>query len=181
MTMDPIKNLIAGTDPLHSDPSGVPDGETALRRMLSEPAAFSDNATAGVVSLDDARRRRRAKVAGLLTIAAAAVAAGVLVAGNLGALTSVPEPASTVAATESATPTPTPSATTTPTPTATPTPTPTSAPVAWTKFTDATGQATFELPGGWTVTEAPKTIQGAGYNVIDVKKLLTSKILLARR
>ena len=64
--------------------------------MLSEPAAFSDDATVGIASLDDARRRRRAKVAGLLTIAAAAVAAGVLVAGNLGALTSAPEPASTV-------------------------------------------------------------------------------------
>ena len=167
MTMDPIKGLIAGTDPLHSDPSGIPDGETALRRMLSEPAAFSDDATVGIASMDDARRRRRAKVAGLLTIAAAAVAAGVLVAGNLGALTSAPEPASTGTATESAAPAPTPSATATPTPT--PTPTPSAAPVAWTKFTDATGQATFELPAGWTVTEAPTTIQGAGYNVIEVK------------
>jgi len=168
MTMDPIKNLIAGADPLHSDPSGIPDGEAALRRMLSEPAAFSDSATAGVVSLDDARRRRHATVAGLLTIAAAAVAAGVLVAGNLGALTSAPEPASTVAATESATSTPTPSAT--------PTPTPTSPPGAWTKFTDATGQATFELPVGWTVTEAPKTIQGVGYNVIDVNNSVGKKV-----
>lgn len=137
--------------------------------MLSEPAPFSDNVTAGVVSLDDARRRRRAKNAGLLTIAAAAVAAGVLVAGNVGALTSAPEPASTVVSTESATPTPTPSATTTPTPTATPTPTPTAAPVAWTKFTDATGQATFEHRVGWTVTEAPNTIQGVGYNTVVVK------------
>ncbi len=107
MTMDPIKNLIAGTDPLHSNPSGIPDGEAALRRMLSEPAAFSDSAPSGVVSLEDARRRRRAKVAGLLTIAAAAVAVGVLVAGNLGSLTSAPQPASTVAATESTAPTPT--------------------------------------------------------------------------
>ncbi|WP_104175446.1 hypothetical protein [Arthrobacter sp. Y81] len=174
MTMDPIKNLIAGADPLHSDPSGIPDGETALRRMLSEPAAFSDDATVGIASMDDARRRRRAKVAGLVTIAAAAVAAGVLVASNLGALTSAPEPASTVAATESAAPTPTPSATDTRT--ATPTPTPSAAPVAWTKFTDATGQATFELPVGWTVTEAPNTIQGAGYNVIEVKNTDGKKV-----
>ena len=167
--MDPIKNLIAGTDPLRSDPSGVPDGETELRRMLSEPAAFSDNVATGVASLDDARRRRRAKVAGLLTIAAAAVAAGVLVAGNLGALTSAPEPASTVAAaTETATPTPTPSATATPTPTPTLTATPSAAPAAWTKFTDATGQATFEHPVGWTVSEAPHTIAGGQYNTIKV-------------
>lgn len=117
MTMDPIRNLIAGTDPLHSNPSGIPDGEAALRRMLSEPAAFSDSAPSGVVSLEDARRRRRAKAAGLLTIAAAAVAVGVLVAGNLGSLTSAPQPASTVAATESTAPTPTPTASGTPTPT----------------------------------------------------------------
>ncbi|MDR6508668.1 hypothetical protein [Arthrobacter oryzae] len=168
MTMDPIKNLIAGTDPLHSDPSGIPDGETALRRMLSEPAAFSDNAAAGIVSLDEARRRRRAKVAGLVTIAAAAVAVGVLVAGNLGALTSAPEPAGTVAATESAAPTPTPSATSTPTPSPTPTPTPSAAAVAWTKFTDTTGQATFEHPVGWSVTEDPHTIAGGPYNTIRV-------------
>ncbi len=172
--MDPIKNLIAGADPLRADSAGIPDGETALRRMLSEPAAFSDDATVGIASLDDARRRRRAKVAGLLTIAAAAVAAGVLVAGNLGALTSAPEPASTVGVTESAAPTPTPSSTSTPTPTVTPTPS--AAPVAWTNFTDATGQATFELPVGWTVTEAPNTIQGAGYNAVDVKNTLGKKV-----
>ncbi|MBT2597771.1 hypothetical protein [Arthrobacter sp. ISL-72] len=175
--MDPIKNLIAGTDPLHSDPFGVPDGETELRRMLSEPAAFSDNVATGVASLDDARRRRRAKVAALLTIAVAAVAAGVLVAGNLGALTSAPEPASTVAAaTETATATPTTSATATPTPTPTPTATPSAAPAAWTKFTDATGQATFEHPVGWTVTEEPQTIQGAGYNVIGVNNSAGKKV-----
>lgn len=115
--MDPIKNLIEGTDPLHADSAVIPDGETALRRMLFEPAAFSDDATVGIASLDDARRRRRAKVAGLVTIAAAAVAAGVLVAGNLGALTSAPEPASTVGATESATPTPSATASAAATPT----------------------------------------------------------------
>ena len=117
MTMDPIKNLIAGTDPLQSNPSGIPDGEAALRRMLSEPAAFSDSAPSGVVSLEDARRRRRAKVAGLLTIAAAAVAVGVLVAGNLGSLSSASQPASTVTATESTAPTPSATASAAATPT----------------------------------------------------------------
>lgn len=137
---------------MKSDPHPVPDGEEALRRMFSEPAAFTDTLPP-VASLDEARRRR-ARLAGLLTIAAAAVTAGVLVTTNLGSLTTAPAPANTASvetASEYATPTPTPtpSASTSPTPT----PTPTAAPVAWTTFTDATGQATFELPVGWTVQE----------------------------
>ena len=120
--MDPIKNMISGVDPVHNDPS-VPDGEAALRRMLAEPGEFSDSLPHNVSSLAD-RKHRRARLAGVLTLAAAAVTAGVLVATNLGALTTAPEPASTIAglgtASSTATPTPTP----TPTPTATPTATP---------------------------------------------------------
>lgn len=122
--MDPIKNLISAADPVHNDPS-VPDGEAALRRMLSEPAAFSDTLPAGVTSLAD-RKLRRARLAGVLTLAAAAVTAGVLVATNLGALTAPPEPASTVSglgtASATATPTAPPAPTSSATPPADPTP-----------------------------------------------------------
>lgn len=158
-----------------SDPHPVPDGEEALRRMFSEPAAFTDRLPP-VASLDEARRRR-ARLAGLLTIAAAAVTAGVLVTTNLGSLTTAPAPANTSsveAASEYATPTPTPtpSASTSPTPT----PTPTAAPVAWTTFTDATGQATFELPVGWGVTENPHMIAGAPYNTITITNAAGKKV-----
>lgn len=117
--MDPIKNFISATDPVHNDPS-VPDGEAALRRMLSEPAAFSDSLPSNVTSLDD-RKRRRARLAGVLTLAAAAVTAGVLVATNVGAMTTAPEPASTVAGLGTASATATPTASATPTPSGTPT------------------------------------------------------------
>lgn len=147
--MDPLKNRISAMDPVHTDPF-VPDGEAALHRMFSEPAAFSDSGLADVATMDEMRRRRRARLVGAMTIAVAAVAAGVLVATNLGALTTAPEPASsvvatetTVAATPSATPTATPSATTAPP----------VAPVAWTTFSDTSGQATFAHPADWNVTE----------------------------
>ena len=167
--MDPIKNRISATDPVHDDPS-VPDGEAALHRMLTEPAAFSDTGLAGVASLEEVRRRRRARIAGAMTIAVAAVAAGVLVATNLGALTTAPEPASSVVATASpapasasATPTATPSAT----PSAAPAPPP--APAAWTTFTDSSGQATFEHPVDWRVAESVLTAEtGLGYWTSDI-------------
>ena len=143
--MDPIKNRISAADPVHNDPS-VPDGEAALHRMLTEPAVFSDTGLAGIAPLDEARRRRRARIAGAMTIAAAAVTAGVLVATNLGALTTAPEPASSVVATESSAPA---------SPSAAPTATPehhahARAPAVWTTFTDSTGQATFAHPADWT-------------------------------
>ena len=132
--MDPIKNMISAADPVHNDPS-VPDGEAALRRMFAEPGEFSDSLPHNVFSLAD-RKHRRARLAGVLTLAAAAVTAGVLVATNLGTLTTAPEPASTIAglgtASSTATPTPTPSPTltATPTPTATPSASATSTPKA---------------------------------------------------
>jgi hypothetical protein len=120
--MDPIKNFISATDPVHEDPS-VPDGEAALRRMFAEPAAFTDSLPPNVPSLED-RQRRLARPARVLTLAAAAVTAGVLVATNLGALTTAPEPASTVAglgtASSTATPTPTPTPTASVPPSASP-------------------------------------------------------------
>lgn len=119
--MDPIKNMISATDPVHNDPS-EPDGEAALHRILAGPAVFSDSLPANVVRFED-RKHRRARLAGVLTLAAAAVTAGVLVTTNLGALVSAPEPASTVSSlgTPSTMATPTPPSTPTPTPTPTPT------------------------------------------------------------
>ena len=163
--MDPIKNMISATDPVHNDPS-VPDGEAALRRMLAEPAEFSDSLPANVVRFED-RNHRRARLAGVLTLAAAAVTAGVLVATNLGSLTTAPAPAGTVAPTAVASPTASPSAPASVTPS--PTPTATSAPAVWNTFTDATGQATFELPASWTVSQKPQTIEGGSYNTVEVK------------
>ncbi|HET9348072.1 MAG TPA: hypothetical protein VFO13_02920, partial [Arthrobacter sp.] len=161
--MDPIKNRISATDPMRNDPP-VPDGAAALHRMLTEPAAFSDSGLAGVATLDEVRRRRRARIAGAMTIAVAAVAAGVLVATNLGALTTAPEPASSVVATESLAPAG-PSAT----PTATPSATPVPAPAVWTTFTDSSGQATFEHPADWRVAESVLAAgTGLGYWASDI-------------
>jgi hypothetical protein len=156
--MDPIKNLISGSDPLRSDPA-VPDADEALRRVTTGAPMFTDSLPPNVLQFED-RKRRRARVAGVLTLAAAAVAAGVLVATNLGPLASAPAPAGTVV----------PSATATAGPaTPTPAPTRTAAAVSWTTFTDATGQATFEHPLGWTVSQTPQTIDGGSYNIVAVK------------
>ena len=91
--MDPIKNLIAAADPAHTNRS-VPDSEDALRRILSEPAAFTDTIPPNVTSLTD-RKQRRARLAGVLALAAAAVTVGMLVATNLGTLTPGAVPANT--------------------------------------------------------------------------------------
>ncbi|MFF1382350.1 hypothetical protein ACFVWT_02175 [Arthrobacter sp. NPDC058288] len=142
--MDPIKNMISATDPVRNDPS-MPDGEAALRRMLAEPAAYSDRLAAGATSLEE-RRLRRARLAGAITLAAAAVTAGVLAVNNLGPMASTPGPATT--ATASASP-----ATATPTPgsaaTATPSPTTPSPVLATFVFPD--GHLSFKYPEGWSV------------------------------
>ncbi|MFF2317161.1 hypothetical protein ACFVTE_12935 [Arthrobacter sp. NPDC058097] len=170
--MDPIKNLISRSDPLHNDPAAVPDAEAALRRVTTEAPMFTDSLPANVLRFED-RKRRRARVAGVLTLAAAAVTAGVLVATNLGALVSAPEPAGTVVPPPSEstmpTPTPTPTPSATRTATATPPTTPVAAPATWTTFTDATGQATFEHPLGWKVSQEPQTIDGGSYNIVEMK------------
>ena len=170
--MDPIKNLIAGADPLRSDPA-VPDADEALLQVTTGVPMFTDSLPPNVLQFED-RKRRRARVAGVVTLAAAAVTAGVLVATNLGPLASAPAPAGTVvpSATETAgpaTPTPTATPSATPSATATPAPTRTAAAVSWTTFTDATGQATFEHPLGWTVSQTPQTIDGGSYNIVEVK------------
>ena len=179
--MDPIQSLISGTDPVRREPDG-PNAEAALRRALQEGPVFSDSRSANVLNFDH-RRRNRARLAGVLTLTAAAVTAGVLVTTNLGPLVSAPSPApagtAAVPSSATATPTATPTAAEG-TPSATPSPTPSApeasasapvpaAPTAWTTFTDATGQATFEHPVGWTLSEAPQTIQGGAYNVVAIK------------
>jgi hypothetical protein len=145
--MDPIKNMVSATDPVRNDPS-TPDGEAALRRMLSGPAAFSDRLPAGAASLEE-RRLRRARLAGVITLAAAAVTAGVLAATNLGPVTSAPGPAATVTSSES------PAATqTAATPTAaTPTPQATAPaqPAALGTFAFPDGHLSFSHPREWSV------------------------------
>ncbi|WP_353711816.1 hypothetical protein [Arthrobacter sp. K5] len=175
--MDPIKSLISGSDPLRNDPAEMPDADAALRRVTSGAPMFTDSLPANVLRFRD-RKRRQARVAGVLTLAAATVTAGVLVATNFGALISAPAPAGPVAPTSSETtaaasakPTATlkPTAARTVAPAATATAAPTPAPVTWTTFTDATGQATFEHPVGWTVSQMPQTIDGGSYNIVEVK------------
>lgn len=141
--MDPIKNMISATDPVRNDPS-TPDGEAALRRMLAEPAAYSDRLPAGATSLEE-RRLHRARLAGLITLAAAAVAAGVLAATNLGPLTPALGPAATV--TGSVTPTP---AAKEPAATAPSAPAPPQAASVRT-FVFPDGHLSFAYPEGWSV------------------------------
>lgn len=139
---------------MKSDPHPVPDGEQALRRMFSEPAAFTDTLPP-VASLDEARRRRT-RLAGLLTIAAAAVTAGVLVTANLGALTTAPAPANTAsveAASDSATPTPTPTPSASASPTPAPTPGPTRVPAA----SNACLKENVSGTEAWFTEQLPKT------------------------
>lgn len=103
--MDPIKELIEGADPLRGGGEPVPDAEAALARMLAAPAGGADKLPPNVRSFAAARRLRNARIAGLLTMAAAAVTAGVLVATHLGAINAVPVPAGTTTMTPSASPT----------------------------------------------------------------------------
>lgn len=170
--MDPIKKMIQDADPLLKEQMQVPDAEAALARMLADPEGSGEKLSARVVSLDDVRRRRRVRVAGLLTIAAAAVTAGALVVTNLGSLTDVPEPANTATVVPTATPTPSPTSTPTPSATASPmetagVPMPTSS--AWKTFTDVTGQATFEMPAGWFAVQSPRMIDGKPYSSLSVR------------
>lgn len=167
--MDPIKNLVSGADPIRHHPA-VPDGEEALRGMFARAEGFTDRVSPDIPTLAE-RRQRRARIAGLLAIAAAAVTAGVLVTVNLGPLTAAPAPATTV--TPTANPTP---ATPKPTPTPTGSASSTGAAVvppparpAWTSYTDSTGQATFDIRPDWAVVESPHMIAGMPFNTLEVR------------
>lgn len=154
--MDPIRNLISGADPIGSD-QAVPDGEEALRAMFSRPEVFADRLAPNVPTLAE-RRQRRARVAGLITIAAAAVTVGVLVSLNLGPLTAAPAPASTSTQSPTATASPSPTATAGPAPTSgaavplTPSESAATA-AAWERYSNASARISFDLPPGWTVLE----------------------------
>ncbi|MBO1268893.1 hypothetical protein [Arthrobacter cavernae] len=165
--MDSIKSLVTGADPLNDFPAGPPDGETELTGMLTGIRTFSDTGNAKVVNLDGARKRRRAIAAGLLAMTAAAVTAGIVVAGNLrlpeatpagpavsgspsspASTQEVPTPASSTAAGPSP-------AQTLPVPTLPgPPPVVPAAPQA-TAFTSGDGKVSFKLPAGWTAVEEP--------------------------
>jgi hypothetical protein len=165
--------IIPGTN---NDPSAAPDGEDALRRMLSEPAAFSDSLPHNVSALAD-RGLRRARMAGVLTLAAAAVTVGVLVATNLGSPTSAPAASTTngvMAPTASASFTSTPSPSLTPSTSVSapavviPSATTSVAPVEdWRTYSSAGGKVTFEYPAQWNAA-APKGAAGSPAVDVDV-------------
>ena len=115
--MDPIRNLVSGADPIRHEPA-IPDGEEALRRMLARAEGYTDRVSPDIPTLAE-RRQRRARIAGLLTIAAAAVTAGVLVTMNLGPLTTSPAPAGTAEVTRPEAPAAATALPPTPTPTVT--------------------------------------------------------------
>ena len=177
--MDAIRNLVAGADPIGPNPT-TPDAEEALHSMFSRPEVYADRVSADIPTLAE-RRQRRGRAIGLLTIAAAAVTAGVLVSINLGPLTAGPAPANT------STPTPSAASSVSPTPAATPSPTPPasqapasgvaqpitpSAPAApagaqWERYSNPGARLSFDLPPGWTVIA--KKVDGATPSVqLDV-------------
>lgn len=162
--MDPIETTISAADPVNCDPSPT-EAEAALRRILTAPPLFSDSPAEATPFA--ARQRRKARIAGVLTLTAAAVATGVLVAANLGSLTVAPAPAGSNNAIVAPTASPMDTATA---PTAAPpldSPVPASAAPApaipspkvqeWKKFTDAGGKISFDYPAQWTVATPTAT------------------------
>ena len=179
--MDAIRNLVAGADPIGPAPT-IPDAEEALHSMFSHPEVYADRVSPDIPTLAE-RRQRRGRTLGLLTIAAAAVTAGVLLSINLGPLTAGPAPANTSTATPSA------ASSVSPTPTATPSPTPSASPASpatsgvaqpitpsepaapsaaeWERYSNPSARLSFDLPPGWTVIE--KKVDGATPSVqLDV-------------
>ena len=158
--MDAIKYLVAGADPVGQDPH-VPDAATALRDIFSRPELFVDRVPVNVPAQHTERRKHRAKVAGVLAVAAAAVAAGVLLTMNLGPLATAPSPATTATAETATLPAADTPPTSAPSPTATPAPEP-AAPAAavppadeWVTYTSADGKVSFDHPVDWTVLPTP--------------------------
>jgi hypothetical protein len=176
--MDPIQNLISATDPADNDPS-VPDGEVALSRMLSHPAVFSDHLPPDVTSLADHRKRRQARLAGLLALAAACVSVGVLAAAHLGSLTAFRSPAAGVhgvtsptasASTAAATPAPvTPVTASAPAAPATAAAATAAVPTASARFVSDSAGASFDLPSGWTAEESTDRPEGYPGTEISVR------------
>ncbi|MFJ6026430.1 hypothetical protein ACIQCN_03075 [Pseudarthrobacter sp. NPDC092424] len=189
--MDSIRNLVAGADPLGHGPA-TPDAEQALSAMLLRPDIFADRVSADIPTLAE-RRRARARVFGAVTLAAAAVAAGVLVATNL-VPTAAPAPASKPVATQSASasasaapapsarvsapPAPAVDASSVPSrkvvvPMATPAPAPT--PIGWERYSNQSAGVAFDLPPGWAVIE--HSVDGAVPSVrLDVQNEQGAKV-----
>lgn len=170
--MDPIKSLISATDPLKAGPIEVLDAEAVLKQIVTDRSEPVEKMPPDVRSLAGARRQRSVRIAGLLTIAAAAVTAGVLVASNpvapvpanSGQMTPLPPIQTSIPATPTSTPTSTPAQSPTASATASassvvtdePTaPTPPAADPAWTRYVNASAHAQFDLPVGWTATDVP--------------------------
>lgn len=159
--MDAIKHLVSSADPVGRD-SVVPDGAAALHEILARPEVFQDRVPVHVPTLRE-RRQHRAKAAGVLAVAAAAVTAGVLLTLNLAPLAPAPSPA----ATSSLQASPTPAASTAPIPasgpSAAPSPEPTAVPATtsvppvdeWLSYTSADGKVYFDHPADWTVVPRP--------------------------
>ena len=156
--MDPIRELIEEADPLRSGAGAMPDADAALARVVAAPGNGVDKLPPNVRSMAAARRLRNARIAGLLTMAAAAVTTGVLVATHLGSINAVPVPAGTSSATPSASPT----ATATVDGTASPTesPTATASPTTTTSLAGVGhGECTIEnLTGAMTSLERLKPV-----------------------
>jgi len=161
--MDAVKYLISSVDPVGKD-SDVPDGAAVLKEMFSRPEVFVDRVPINLPTLNE-RRARRGRLAGVLAVAAAAVATGVLLTMNLGPVGNVPAPATSSTATAPA-PSAAPTAATlpalAPSPTAAPEPSAsaeptTSVPAAasWQTYTSADGRISFDYPVDWKVLPKP--------------------------
>ncbi|MFD5278916.1 hypothetical protein ACFWIX_15335 [Pseudarthrobacter sp. NPDC058362] len=158
--MDPIRNLVAGADPLGHGPA-TPDPEHALSAMLSRPDIFADRLSADIPTLAE-RRRARARVLAAVTLAAAAVAAGILVATSLEPI-AAPAPASEPVATQSASAIASTSAAPTPTP------------AGWERYSNQSAGVAFDLPPGWAVIE--HSVDGAAPSVrLDVQNEQGAKV-----
>lgn len=137
------------------------DDESMERSYRSE----IDGNMLGRDSTDVERKRkmRRLRIIVLVALAAAVLAAGFLVAGNLGSrgqAQSGTQPQAPAATTAPATTAPSPSASATASAStgATEEPsasTPPTAGPAWTSFVSTTAHAHFDLPSGWTATDVP--------------------------
>jgi hypothetical protein len=129
------------------------DDESMERPYRSEV----DGSMLGFAPTDVARERkvRQLRIVVFVALAVAAIAAGVLVASNLGsrgqAQSGSPSQAP-AATTAPATPTSTPTASATAVPTVSATATPE---LAWRSYVSAGAHAQFDLPTGWTATDVP--------------------------
>ncbi|GAA3316736.1 hypothetical protein [Arthrobacter ramosus] len=137
------------------------DDETMERSYRSE----IDGNMLGMDSTDVERKRkmRRLRIIVLVALAAAVLAAGFLVAGNLGSQgqaqsgSQLQAPAATTAPATTAS-SPSASATASASTVATDEPTastPSTAGPAWTSFVSASAHAQFDLPAGWTAADVP--------------------------